>query len=149
MWKEPYFDWVEELGQATCVITDAQGHVYIGTATCHPDDDDIKSRRTGEEIAFRRARMESLRAMRDSLKTEIATLNQLYYSMNQSSHFNENSYENKMLQRRIRMKTFDLDTIKEMLATEYENLTALIKEKDDFYNQVRKHRNKAKSIKEN
>ena len=109
----------------------------------------MMSRRTGEEIAFRRARMESLKAMRDAIKTEIGTLKQLYYSMNQSSHFNENSYENKMLQRRIRMKTFDLDTIKEMLTTEYESLTELIKEKDKFYKQVRGHRNKAKSIQEN
>lgn len=149
MYKEPYFEWVEELGQATCIITDTYGHIYIGVATCHPDDKDMMSRRTGEEIAFRRARMESLKAMRDAIKTEIGTLKQLYYSMNQSSHFNENSYENKMLQRRIHMKTFDLDTIKEMLTTEYESLTELIKEKDKFYKQVRGHRNKAKSIQEN
>lgn len=149
MWKEPYFEWVEELGQTTCIITDSYGHIFVGTSTCHPDDKDMLSRRTGEEIAYRRARIESLRAMRENIKVEIATLKQLYYSMKQSSKFNEKSYENKMLQRRIRMTEFDLTTIKEMLATERENLKTLIQEKEKFYQQIRRHRNKVKTLQEN
>lgn len=147
--KEPYFEWVEEFGQTTCILEDNKHRIFIGTATCHPDDMDMVSRRTGEEIAFRRARIENMCAVRSDLQTELRALNQLYYSMNKSKKFNEKSYENKMLQRQIRAKQFDLDTIKEMLATERENLNTLIKEKDKFYQQVRAHRNKAKTIKEN
>lgn len=149
MRKEPVFEWNEEIGQAYCVITDKKDRVFVGTATCHPDDADMKSRRTGEEIAFRRARIESMRAVRSDLQTKLDELNQLYYSMKQSTRFNPKSYENIMLQRRIRATTFDLDTIKEMLATERENLRNLIQEKDKFYNQIRAHRNKVNSIQEN
>lgn len=146
---EPTFEWVEELGQATCIIEDKQGHIFIGTATCHTDDQDMKSRRTGEEIAYRRARIEQMQHIRENVKLELQALNQLYYSMKHSTHFNPKSYENKMLQRQIRGKTFDLDTIKEMLATERENLKNMLQEKDKFYNQVRAHRSKAKTIQEN
>ena len=109
----------------------------------------MKSRRTGEEIAYRRARIEQMRHIRENVKLELQALNQLYYSMKHSMRFNPNSYENKMLQRQIRGKTFDLDTIKEMLATERENLKNMLQEKDKFYNQVRAHRSKAKTIQEN
>lgn len=149
MRKEPVFEWNEEIGQAYCVITDKKDRIFVGTATCHPDDADMKSRRTGEEIAFRRARIESMRAVRSDLQNELDALNQLYYSMKQSTRFNPKSYENIMLQRRIRATTFDLDTIKEMLAVERENLRDLIQEKDKFYNQIRAHRNKVNSIQEN
>ena len=146
---EPTFEWVEELGHTTCVMVDKQGHVFIGTATCHPDDADMKSRRTGEEIAYRRARIEHMQFIRDEVKLELKALKQLYYSMKHSTHFNPNSYENKMLQRQIHGKTFDLDTIKEMLTTERENLKEMLQEKDKFYNQVRTYRNKAKTIQQN
>lgn len=148
MRKEPYFEWNAEDGQTYCIITDNTGKIFCGTATCHEDDKDMMSRRTGEEIAFRRARMEQMRYIRDNIKIELQALKQLYYSMNRSKHFNPKSYENKMLQRQIRMKTFDLDTIKEMLATERENLKELLQEKDKFYKQIRAHRNKAKNIQE-
>lgn len=146
MRKEPYFEWNEDTGMTTCIFEDNQGRIFVGTANCHPDDEDMKSRRTGEEIAFRRARIELMRTMRDEVKIELHALNQLYYSMNLSKQFNPKSYENRMLQRQIRMKTFDLDTIKEMLTTEKQSLKKLIQEKDDFYNQIRNHRNKAKII---
>ena len=146
MRKEPYFEWNEDMGLTTCIFEDNKGRIFVGTATCHPDDEDMKSRRTGEEIAFRRARIELIKAMREEVKIELRVLNQLYYSMNQNTRFNSKSYENKMLQRQIRMKTFDLDTIKEMLTTEQQSLKKLIQEKDDFYKQVRNHRNKAKTI---
>lgn len=149
MRKEPHFEWDENMGQATCIIEDSQQRVYFGMATCHGDDADMKSRRTGEEIAFRRARMDYLRQMRDDILLELKALNQLYYSMNTSKRFNPKSYENIMLQRQIRAKTFDLDTIKEMLASERESLKKFIDEKDNFYKQVRAHRNKAKMLQEN
>lgn len=149
MYIEPVFEWNEESGQTYCIITDTKGRTFVGMATCHPDDEDMKSRRTGEEIAYRRARIENIRAIRSDLECELRALNQLYYSMKQSSRFNPKSYENKMLQRRIRAINFDLDTAKEILATERESLRELIQEKDKFYNQIRTHRNKVKSIQEN
>lgn len=145
---EPTFEWIEDIGHTTCILIDKQGHVFIGTATCHTDDTDMKSRRTGEEISYRRARIEQMRFIRDEINIELKALKQLYYSMKHSSKFNPKSYENIMLQRQIRGKEFDLDTIKEMLATERENLKNFLQEKDKFYNQVRAHRIKAKTLQE-
>lgn len=145
---EPIFEWIEDIGQTTCVIEDKQGHIFVGTATCHDDDTDMKSRRTGEEISYRRARIEQMCFIRNEINTELKALKQLYYSMKHSSKFNPKSYENIMLQRQIRGKEFDLDTIKEMLATERENLKNFLQEKDKFYNQVRAHRIKAKTLQE-
>ena len=142
MKNEPIFNWDEETGISSCILSDGE-KVYTGFAQCHPDDEDMKGQKTGCEIAFRRARINALRGYRDELKIRLSTLNQLYHSMNMSYRFNEKSYENKMLQRQIRQINFDLTTAKEMIATEQENLRTYIKEKDEFYNKTRMRRNKA------
>ena len=142
MKNEPIFDWDEEAGISSCIVSDGE-KVYTGFAQCHPDDEDMKGQKTGCEIAFRRARINALRGYRDELKIRLSTLNQLYHSMNISYRFNEKSYENKMLQRQIRQINFDLATTKEMIATEQENLRTYIKEKDEFYNKTRMRRKKA------
>ena len=142
MKNEPIFNWDEETGISSCIVSDGE-KVYAGFAQCHPDDTDMKGQKTGCEIAFRRARINALRGYRDELKIQLKTLNQLYYSMNRSTKFNEKSYENRMLQRQIRMISFDLATTKEMIATEQENLRTYIKEKDEFYNKTRMRRKKA------
>jgi hypothetical protein len=48
------FNWIEELSMATCNL-EVNGHVFHGSATCHPKDKDMCSEKTGEEIAYRRA----------------------------------------------------------------------------------------------
>ena len=142
MKNEPIFNWDEEAGIASCIVSDGE-KIYTGFAQCHPDDEDMKGQKTGCEIAFRRARINALRGYRDELKIQLKALNQLYYSMDRSTKFNKKSYENKMLQRQIRMINFDLTTTKEMIATEQENLRTYIKEKDEFYNKTRMRRKKA------
>ena len=142
MKHEPIFDWDEETGISSCIVSDGE-KVYTGFAQCHPDDEDMKGQKTGCEIAFRRARINALRGYRDELKIQLKALNQLYYSMNRSAKFNKKSYENRMLQRQIRMINFDLATTKEMIATEQENLRTYIKEKDEFYKKTRMRRKKA------
>jgi hypothetical protein len=62
--------------------------------------------------------------------------------MNISHRFNENSYENKMLQRQIRSINFDLTTTKEIIASEEQNLREYLKNKDEFYVKIRKMRKK-------
>ena len=113
----PIFNWDAESGIASCILSNGE-KVFTGFAHCHPDDVDMKGEKTGCEIALRRAKINALRGYRDELKTKLAALNQLYYSMNTSKRFNEKSYENKMLQRQIRQINFDLATTKEMIASE-------------------------------
>lgn len=136
MKNEPIFTWDEESGVASCILSDGE-KVYTGFAQCHPDDNDMKGEKTGCEIAFKRARIHALRGYRDELKIRLSALKQLYYTMNKSKHFNPKSYENRMLQRQIRMINFDLDTAKEILATEEQNLREYLKNKDDFYVKTR------------
>ena len=69
--------------------------------------------------------------------------------MIQSTHFNPKSYENKMLQRRIKAIKCDLDIAKEIIIKEREHLRDLIQNKDKFYQSIRAYRNKANSIQEN
>lgn len=142
MKNEPIFHWDEDAGVSSCLLSDGE-KIYTGFARCHPDDEDMKGEKTGCEIALRRAKIAALRGYRDELKIRLSALNQYYHSMNMSYRFNEKSYENKMLQRQIRQIKFDLDTTKEMIATEELGLRAYIKSKDVFYTQTRKRRQKA------
>ena len=122
-----------------CYLT-YKGIIFYGEAKCHPDDYDMCSEKTGCEIALNRAYIKLLKHYRNTLKERLAALNQLYYSINKSNKFNEKSYENKMLQRQIRLIEFDLETIKELIAEEQIKLKEYINSKDAFYKTVRKNR---------
>lgn len=138
---EPKFTWDEEVGYATCTLTDTtSGKTYVGTAACHPDDSDMMSEKTGCELALRRAKINALRSHRDELKCELRALNGLYYNMKHSTRFNPKSYENVMLQRHIRMTENDLAVIKDVIATELQTLHTIIDEKEKFYTRVRLRR---------
>lgn len=135
---KPEFTWDSETGTAVCVLKDDKNRVFIGEATCHPNDTDMMSERTGCELAFRRAKLQYYRTVRDAeLRPALGALKQLYYSMKHSSNFNEKSYENKMLQRQIRLTEFDLATANEMIAYEYQGITDYIKGKDKLYQKIR------------
>ena len=141
MIKNTYFTWDEEECIMQCSIIDEKGNESIGIAICHEDDRDMMSQKTGQEIAYFRAKIEYLRNIRDNdLLPRLAALKQLYYSMKHSTHFNPNSYENKMLQRQIRLIEFDLATTKEIKAMEQKQLKAFIEDKEKLYQSVRKHR---------
>ena len=141
---EPVFSWSQEEKCAVCAISDGI-HTFYGTAYCDPEDEDMMSEKTGCEIAYRRAKIKVLRHSKNQLKERLAALNQLYYSMNRSKHFNEKSYENKMLQRQIHFIKNDLTTVKEMITTEEKNLRDFIESKDVFYKKVRARRQKVKN----
>lgn len=141
MIKNMNWIWDEENHKATCIITNEKGKDFFGVAFCHPDDLDMESPKTGQEIAFYRAKIEYLRDLRDSdLKPRLAALKQLYYSMKHSKQFQPKSYENRMLQRQIRLIKFDLDTTNEIIAVEQQRLKRYIGEKDKFYHSIRRQR---------
>jgi hypothetical protein len=136
---EPIFEWDETTRTAVCILSDGE-KLFYGTANCHSDDADMCSEKTGCEIAFRRAKIKYYRYYRDCLKERKAALHQLYYSINKSKKFNKKSYENRMLQRQIHMIDFDLNTAYELLANEEQDLIEYIKNKDEFYKNIRKNR---------
>lgn len=142
MTKEPYFDWDEETGRCLCAIEDEKHRPFIGTATCHPTDFDMISRRTGEEIAYRRARLELIAAAREDIKTQLGAYKQLYYSMKHSRRYNDKSYEARMLKRFIHRFEEDLATAKEVLADERASLKQYLEMKDRTYESIRAKRDK-------
>ena len=136
---EPVFNWSKEEGTTVCAISDGKNTFY-GMAHCHPDDADMMSEKTGCEIAYRRACIKAYKHSVSQLKERLAALNQLYYSMKHSKNFNSKSYENKMLQRQIRLIKSDLAAVKEMIVHEELGLNALIVAKEEFYKAIRKQR---------
>lgn len=136
MKHEPIFTWNAETGTATCALSNK----YFGEAHCHTDDQDMMSQKTGEEIALRRAEIHALQGYKAELRIRLSALNQLYYSMKHSTHFNENSYENKMLQRQLSLIKSDLEIINEIILTKQKALKIFIDEKDNFYKKIRSKR---------
>ena len=92
----------------------------------------------GCEIAGKKVLIKALKEYKRELKIGLASLEQLYYSMNRSKHFNEKSYENKMLQSQIQLFKNDLATISKEIAEREQELKEYIKIKDDLYKKLRK-----------
>ena len=55
------FYWDDERGTCRCTVSDGDNK-YIGMAFCNPVDFDMKSQKTGEEIAYNRALINALKA---------------------------------------------------------------------------------------
>lgn len=137
---EPIFEYDKESGASLCVLTDGKNN-FIGTAQCHEEDMDMNSEKTGCEIAFMRAKIDYFKHLKNNeIKPALAALKHVYYSMIHSKKFNPKSYENKMLQRRIRSFEFDLDVVNELLTTEKKKLNSYLVEKENFYKHIRYHR---------
>ena len=139
---KPEFSWDTESGTAVCILTDDKHRTFIGEATCHTNDFDMMSERTGCELAFRRAKLSYWRTVRDSeIKPALEALKHLYACMAHSTKFEANSYEARTIRKHIHQITFELTTIKELIASEYQGITDYIKGKDAVYNRIRKKGN--------
>lgn len=141
--KEPIFEYKDNYTK--CTVIDNLGREFVGEAHCHPDDKDFDSQITGSTIAEMRARIAAARTYRDDLKIKLAALNQLMYSMEQSSKFNRKSYEAKMLYRQIRLMKDDLDIAKHQLAVLKLDLFEYMQSKDEVHKYLRKHREESKA----
>lgn len=145
--KRPRFTWNEENGEALCVIQD-KNKIYYGTATCHQNDRDMMSEKTGCEIAFLRANLMALRNYRDELQIELKGLKKYYYSINRSKYFNEKSYEVQRLQAHMQMLKDDLNSLKELIEEERQYLINYLKGKGEFYKKIRQNREKNQKLDE-
>lgn len=131
----------KDSGVTTCEITDkVTGKIYVGAAMCHPDDADMMSEKTGQEIAYRRAEISLLQAHRAELKLELRSLKQLYYSMDRSKNFKPKSYEARMLFRQMNIRQDDIDTYADIIESKKLDLKNFIDSKDDFYKNIRANR---------
>lgn len=140
--KQPYYDWDEKIGLATCILYD-KDNAFIGLAQCHDDDKEFQSKYTGMIIAETRAKIKVLQHIKNNeLKPELASLKQLYYSMNKSKLYNKKSYEAKMLWRQMQRRERDINIIKDLINQERSFLNNFIADKDKFYKTVQKNRDK-------
>lgn len=141
MINEPSFEWDEEFGLATCILTDDKGKEYAGFAQCHPEDGDMKSRRVGQEIALMRAEIVYAKHVRDDeLKPGLAALNHYYSTICLSNQFSNDSYEVKRLFKEIRNLKNDLDAINNFISVKKEEVNSYITEKDKMYKKIRDKR---------
>lgn len=135
--KQNQYIWDEETKTSTVIVYDHFNNAYTGTAICHPDDYDMVTQRTGMAIAEKRACLKLFQNELRYIKSELRALEQLYYSMSKSKHFNAESYENKMLQRQIFQKKEDIETYKGLIATMRTEIYLYIMEKDSMYKTIR------------
>lgn len=139
---EQYFNenffWDTDNRVCSCVLT-AHGVEFYGIATCHPNDEDMKSVRTGEIIAFNRAYIKYLQHMRNTQVDPILkVLTDLYKNMASSHRFNSKSFEAIQLYKEIKYYEENKRVINQLIKDTREYLKNYINEKDKFYQRMRK-----------
>jgi hypothetical protein len=140
--KKPTYTWNEELGIAKCTIY-CNNLEFYGSAHCHPDDEDMMSKLTGQTIAEARALIEYLRHIRDNeLRPQIKILYQLYYNMKHSKEYSPRGYEAKMLYKQIVRLEEDLTNIKEQIELTKNFIREYIDKKDESYKVIRSYKAK-------
>ena len=127
-----------ENGKAICTIK-YKNKKFYGEAQCHPEDKDFESERVGLHIADIRADMTMLRYIRDvELIPDYNTLNHLCNSFKNGAKYNENSNESKLVRKQLYTIKKQLCAVRKELAHLQLELTVYIKDKEKFYQHVRK-----------
>ena len=137
------YKWDEINGIAMCSIL-YKDIEYVGTAQCHPDDTDFKSQLIGSELAYLRACLKVLQGLKKEKWTELKALKSLEGSLVPSPRFNPDSFEAKMLTKRIEITTEDIDVIKECIDDLRDKIHRNIEEGENFYQSIRKNRKQRK-----
>ena len=147
--KEPMYEWHNDEGVAVCVLQ-YKTMTITGLAQCHPDDEDMKSKLTGETIAELRAVIKLWQFIRDfEITPQLKSLKQLYYSMNHSKYFDPRSYEAKMLYRQIKLLEEDLIAIKEEIQRSKDELKAYLETKEKDHEKLRNYKAKKELAEDN
>ena len=139
MGKRPIFEWNEETGICTCIIYLDDLLQGFGIAQCHPQDNDVKSQRTGEHIAELRAQISLLQNYKNhELRPGLKALKHLKGTMVNSSCYNPDSYESKRLNVEIKNYQKDIADINEGILAAKKELYHYINTKEEMYQRQRK-----------
>lgn len=134
------YTWDKDTQIAKCIIN-YNNTQFIGIAQCHPDDNDMSNKLTGQTIAEFRAVIQVLKYKRDcEIVPQLKALKQLYYSINKSKYYNKKSYEARMLYRHINMLEEDLKAIREEIKSLKDSLKFYLDAKETYYQAVRRKR---------
>lgn len=133
-----FFDWNELTGHMVCVLEDTNSNqVFMGEAYCSEEDVDMMSRRTGEHIAYSRATIKYYKNEVKNYKEQLKGLNNLYYSVNLSKHYDRKGYMEHMLYRQINIIKNKIQDTKQKISMIEDSLKEYIIEKDKIYKQIR------------
>lgn len=137
-----YFDFFfnEETGETVCdyYVGDKK---FTGKAFCHLEDNDFKSEITGKTISAQRAKIRYLKhELNNNLRPGLATLKQLYFSINRSKHYDKKDYVAKALNRQIKIKEEEISLIKSFITDQEGELRSYIEGKEELYQRIRKKR---------
>jgi hypothetical protein len=135
MKREYFYD--PTMGVAHCVLTH-KGQAFGGTATCHPEDGDFMSERTGLYIAETRANIRYLKSKKPELRAAITALQHAVNCMRDSKDFNPKAKEFQIVYRLLYDKKSELDSLNSRIKMEKEYLEDYIKNKDIVHNKMRK-----------
>ena len=124
--------------QIFCYINDK----YVGVATCHPDDMDMFSQRTGENIAYLRAKIKMYQDEKRAIKLQLKSINHLYSTIKDSKYYNVNGYVENRINNHIQYYNNDLLCIDEDINYLKESLSNYLKQMNEFFPKVRKLRSK-------
>ena len=129
---------------ASCIIRDNQDNVYYGMAVAHPDDIDMANEKTGLTIAKTRAQTQFITYKISQLREQLKSLQHLENCMLQSKHYNQKSYEARMLHRQIKIKENQIKTLVNERLELREDLYRYLQKKEEFYKKIRKQRKENK-----
>ena len=138
------FNWDEETGQSVCTLID-RDKIYQGFAWCREEDRDMMNEKTGCTIAEYRAYIAWAKSVRDNeIKPKLAALKEFKNTINHSIKCDPKTYIPKMLDRQIRHYEEELEIIKDTINNYKGELNSYLKNKAEFYEKIRRNRNKDK-----
>lgn len=140
--RKEEFDWNEARGICNCKITTSFGE-FLGTASCHIDDFDMKSQRTGEQIAYHKALIKMLKYERDCiLIPQIKVLEHVQSITNMKKDADSHCHAVITLKRQLHNFKFELQLIREAIDGERIQLREYINKKEEMYQHIRSKESK-------
>lgn len=140
---------VEETGETICYLLayiNGQYQMCIGSTYCHEEDKEFSSNLVGEHIAYQRAFIKVCKLVKLDLLSRQAAMNELYYAINKSKHFNKKSYEAKMIFRKINQYKTTISQLTDLIKNTQDELKEYIDEKTNQHRLLKKIRAKTQSI---
>lgn len=136
MQYSPIFNYSEDGRVTTCYIYNTKNPslCFVGRAYCCPNDLPYKSRITGEKIAYGRAAIKSIRYILNvELKSELKVYQEIYDAYKSSKKYNLDSFEAKLIKRKIKALGKEASIIKDMIVEYETSLKDYINSKDAFH----------------
>lgn len=128
------FHFHDEKGEALCIIED-KNHYFYGLATCHPNDEDFMSERTGCYIAELRARIKHLKHIKNN--EIIPQINALKHVISTLGPKAEGEYTYRRLVRELRNLEEELANCINIIADTQDYIKTYIEQKDNLYKKIR------------